>query len=131
MTPSQLPFPTLRAADVIEIASDQALDSQLVITNGVDITLRATAKVTITRNSSFTTANDKPASMILLEDGASLTLERADEASSLTLHGADKDSTQALVTLYGSSTFTMGRGTSIVHAHCSWEPLGSCICKLR
>lgn len=114
-----------QSGDVIEIASDQVLDSQLVITNGVDITLRATAKVTITRSSSFTTANDKPAGMILLEDGASLTLERANEASSLTLHGEDKDSTQALVTLYGSSTFTMGKGVSIVHARCSWSPWGA------
>ena len=129
---TRTPYDTLSAAisdaqsgDVIEIASDQVLDSQLVITNGVDITLRATAKVTITRSSSFTTANDKPAGMILLEDGASLTLERANEASSLTLHGEDKDSTQALVTLYGSSTFTMGKGVSIVHARCSWSPWGA------
>lgn len=111
--------------DVIELSRDQVLDKQLVIAGGRDITLRATAQVTLTRSSSFPTADNKIAGMILVNDGAKLTLERADDASSLTLDGEEQDSNEAVITLRNASKLTMNEGASIVRAHCSWKPWGA------
>ncbi len=114
-----------QSGDVIELSRDQVLDKQLVIAGNRDITLRATAQVTLTRSSSFPTADNKIAGMILVNDGAKLTLERADDASSLTLDGEEKDSNEAVITLRNSSKLTMNEGASIVRAHCSWKPWGA------
>lgn len=111
--------------DVIELSRDQVLDEQLVIAGGRDITLRATAQVTLTRSSSFPMADNKIAGMLLVNDGAKLTLERADDASSLTLDGEEKDSNEAIITLRNASKLTMNEGASIVRAHCSWKPWGA------
>lgn len=110
--------------DVIELARDQVLDRQLVISGNLDLTLRATAEVTITRSSSFPLSSGKPLGIILLNDGASLTLEGTGNGT-LTLSGENKDSTEAVVTLRGSSTFTMRNGSLIDEAHCSWAPWGA------
>ena len=114
-----------QSGDVIELSRDQVLDKQLVIAGDRDITLRATAKVTLTRSSSFPTADNRLVGMILVNDGAKLTLERADDASSLTLDGEEKDSNEAIITLRNASKLTMNEGTSIVRAHCSWKPWGA------
>lgn len=114
-----------QSGDVIELSRDQVLDKQLVIAGGRDITLRATAKVTLTRSSSFPTADNRLVGMILVNDGAELTLERADDASSLTLDGEEKDSNEAIITLRNASKLTMNEGASIVRAHCSWKPWGA------
>lgn len=114
-----------QSGDVIELSRDQVLDERLVIAGDRDITLRATAQVTLTRSSSFPTADNKIAGMIIVNDGAKLTLERADDASSLTLDGEEKDSNEAIITLRNASKLTMNEGASIVRAHCSWKPWGA------
>ncbi len=114
-----------QSGDVIELSRDQVLDKQLVIADNRDITLRATAQVTLTRSSSFPTADNRLVGMILVNDGAELTLERADDASSLTLDGEEKDSNEAIITLRNASKLTMNEGASIVRAHCSWKPWGA------
>lgn len=114
-----------QSGDVIELSRDQVLDKQLVIADNRDITLRATAQVTLTRSSSFPTADNRLVGMILVNDGAKLTLERADDASSLTLDGEEKDSNEAIITLRNASKLTMNEGASIVRAHCSWKPWGA------
>ena len=128
---SRLPFDSLTEAidaahngDVIELSRDQVLDKKLVISGGLQLTLRATAGVTITRSDSFTTQGGKPAGMILLEGGSQLTLEGAD-GNLITLHGENKDSNEALVTLRDSSAFIMRTGAVIDQAHCSWKPWGA------
>ncbi len=128
----RLPFDSLSSAviaaqsgDVIELARDQVLNEQIVITSGLTITLRATAEVTVTRSGSFPTSGGKTVGMFLVNNGASLTLEGAGEAGALTLDGEDKDSNDAVVTLQGASTLTMGKGSAIVRAHCSWKPWGA------
>ncbi|OUN47573.1 hypothetical protein B5G20_02290 [Collinsella sp. An7] len=110
--------------DVIELARDQVLDRQLVISGNLDLTLRAAAEVAITRGSSFPLSGGKPLGMILLNDGASLTLEGTGNGT-LTLSGENKDSNEAVVTLRESSTFTMRNGSRIDEAHCSWAPWGA------
>ena len=114
-----------QSGDVIELSRDQVLDKQLVIADNRDITLRATAQVTLTRSSSFPTADNRLVGMILVNDGAELTLERADDASSLTLDGEEKDSNEAIITLRNASKLTMNEGASIVRAHCSWKSWGA------
>ena len=128
----RLPFDSLSSAviaaqsgDVIELARDQVLNEQIVITSGLTITLRATAEVTVTRSDSFPTSGGKTVGMFLVNNGASLTLEGTGEAGALTLDGEDKDSNDAIITLQGASTLTMGKGSAIVHAHCSWKPWGA------
>ena len=128
----RLPFDSLsnaviaaQSGDVIELARDQVLNEQIVITSGLTITLRATAEVTVTRSDSFPTSGGKTVGMFLVNNGASLTLEGTGEAGALTLDGEDKDSNDAVVTLQGASTLTMGKGSAIVRAHCSWKPWGA------
>ena len=128
----RLPFDSLsdaviaaQSGDVIELARDQVLNEQIIITSGLNITLRATAKVTVTRSDSFPTSGGKIVGMFLVNNGASLTLEGAGETGTLTLDGEDKDSNDAIITLQGASTLTMGKGSAIVHAHCSWKPWGA------
>lgn len=112
--------------DAIEVSGSLSISEPVTVDAGRSITLRATADTTITRAEQFPQEGGKAAGMFRLSDGASLTLEAADPSSGkLVIDSERTDSSDAVITLRGQSTFTMRAGTAIEGAQCSWKPWGA------
>ena len=116
-------FAAAQTGDVIEIAGEHILSAPIELSDGRMLTLRAVGAARIARGSGFPLSGSKIAGMVRLSGGSSLSLEAADPAAGeLVLTGEDKDSDEAIITLNGGARLTMGAGTAIEHASCSWKP---------
>ena len=123
-------FDTLAAAvadaktgETITISGTHVLDAPITLADDRRLTIRTDEGATLVRGDGFPQQNGKVVGMIKLDGTSALALETA--GGMLVLDGEDKDSNDAIVTINGQATFTMGAGTAIKRAHCSWKPWGA------
>lgn len=112
-----------RSGETILIAGDAIITAPIVIDDGRSIALRATGPCGITRSQDFPLSGGKIAGMVKVSKNSEL-LMSADAASgaALTLDGQKQDSLEALITVDGGGSVTVGDSVSVVNAASSSKP---------
>lgn len=111
--------------EVIDIAGTFVLSAPIEITGGKTITLHADGDVEFLRAKEYPQAGGKPKGLVKVLDKSSLNLAVDDAKDiSFVLNGEVKDSDEAIVTVDGASSFTMGKGVVVERAKASWKPWG-------